>query len=286
MVSLESLSEVTEHGVKFVYNGKEIMLTPEKSIEWQNSIGADIIMQLDDVVDPTSPPERIEEAVERSIRWLDRCIASHKFPDKQSLFPIVQGGLSFKLREYSINEIVKRDTDGIAIGGLAGRESKDDFWRIVDFCTNKLPTNKPLYCMGIGFPEDLVVCVALGVDMFDCVYPTRTARFGRVLTDKGQLNIKNSKNKFDATPIDSKCTCYTCKHYFKSELNLMFGSTNAARLLTLHNVHYHITLMTRIRSAIMKNEFPQFVKTFMTTRYQDNIPSWITDALSQVHIIV
>eukprot|EP00834_Sanchytrium_tribonematis_P002177 NODE_62_length_26495_cov_0.832853.p9 type:complete len:379 gc:universal NODE_62_length_26495_cov_0.832853:21489-20353(-) len=285
MVSLKELTVVTEEGVEFTYNGFKTMLTPEKSIEWQNSIGADIMMQLDDVVDPTSPPERIEEAVYRSIRWLDRCIKAHKHPEKQSLFPIIQGGLNFEHRAYSIKEIVKRNTDGIAIGGLAGKESKEDFWKTVNYCTNLLPKNKPLYCMGIGYPEDLVICVALGVDMFDCVYPTRTARFGRVLLDEGSLNIKNAIHKSDFTPIDPNCSCSTCKDYTKAELNLMFGSTVVARLLTIHNIHYQMNLMKRMRNAINVDRFPDFVKQFMTCRYKDSIPQWILNALNAVNII-
>ena len=286
MVSLEELSEVTEHGVEFVYNGSKTMLTPEKSIDWQNSIGANIIMQLDDVVDPTSSPERVEEAVYRSIRWLDRCIKAHKHPESQSLFPIVQGGLNLQHREYSITEIVKRNTDGIAIGGLAGKESKDDFWKIVHFCTDLLPKDRPLYVMGIGYPEDLVVCVALGADMFDCVYPTRTARFGRVLLDEGQLNIKNGVHKTNFDPIDKNCACYTCQNYSRSELNLIFGSTNAARLLTIHNIHYQMQLMYRMRNAINNDVFPAFVKNYMLIRYKDQCPAWIKDAMKAVNIIL
>eukprot|EP00835_Amoeboradix_gromovi_P007066 NODE_1031_length_1921_cov_0.298024.p1 type:complete len:380 gc:universal NODE_1031_length_1921_cov_0.298024:352-1491(+) len=284
MVSLKELCTVTEHGVEFVYNGTKTMLTPEKSIEWQNKIGANIIMQLDDVVDPTSSDERIEEAVYRSVRWLDRCIAAHANPGKQSLFPIVQGGLNYKHREFSINEIIKRNTDGIAIGGLAGKESKNDFWKVVHFCTGLLPRNKPIYCMGIGYVEDLIVCVALGVDMFDCVYPTRTARFGRVLLDEGPLNIRNAIHKMDFRAIDATCTCYTCKTYSRSELNLMFGSTNTARLLTIHNIHYHMHLMDRIRSAINNDEFPIFVKKYMKTRYKNSCPQWIKDAMLAVGV--
>ena len=145
----------------------------------QNSIGSDIMMQLDDVVQTTSPDRvRIKEAMERSVRWLDRCIAAHKFPEKQNLFCIIQGGLDLELRKQCCEEMVKRDTPGIAIGGLSGGEAKSDFCKVVDTCTDMLPEMKPRYVMGIGYPEDLIVSIALGADMFDCVWPTRTAVSG------------------------------------------------------------------------------------------------------------
>jgi queuine/archaeosine tRNA-ribosyltransferase len=200
MVSLSKLSEVTEEGVKFQHpvDGSEIFLTPEKSIEIQNAIGSDIMMQLDDVVAPQLPQERIEEAMWRSLRWLDRSISAHKRKTEQNIFPIVQGGKSVrlfiwlithhyifiyfiqggldpKLRTISANEVVKRNTSGYAIGGLSGGEAKEDFCKMVSLSTDILPQTKPRYLMGVGFAIDLVVCSALGVDLFDCVYPTRTA---------------------------------------------------------------------------------------------------------------
>ena len=142
----------------------------------QNSIGSDIIMQLDDVVQTTSPDHaRMEEAMNRSIRWLDRCVVAHKRPEEQNLFCIIQGGLDLEMLRHCCEEMVKRDTPGIAVGGLSGGEAKEDFCRVVDTCTDLLPDLKPRYVMGIGYPEDLVVAVALGADMFDCVWPTRTA---------------------------------------------------------------------------------------------------------------
>lgn len=178
MVSLLQLAEITEEGVKFQSPYDEnsfCMLTPEKSIELQNSIGADIIMQLDDVVKTTISGPRVEEAMHRTTRWLDRCIKAHRNPDRQNIFPIVQGGLDNKLRVQSAKNHIERHVRGYAIGGLSGGESKDDFWRMVHISTDILPKNKPRYLMGVGFAEDLVVCCALGVDMFDCVFPTRTA---------------------------------------------------------------------------------------------------------------
>lgn len=179
MVSLLKLAEVTEDGVKFQSlnaEKNEVMLTPEHSTHIQNAIGADIVMQLDDVIKTTSPDkDRIEVSVHRTTRWLDRCLNAHKNPDTQSIFPIVQGTLYPDLRTISANDLIQRDVRGFAIGGLSGGESKDDFWKMVHLSTNILPKNKPRYLMGVGFAMDLVVCSALGVDMFDCVFPTRTA---------------------------------------------------------------------------------------------------------------
>ncbi|GBP41091.1 Queuine tRNA-ribosyltransferase catalytic subunit [Eumeta japonica] len=178
MVSLLKLAEITEEGVKFKspYDDSEIMLTPEKSIEIQNCIGADIIMQLDDVVETTFKDEsRIKQATERTSRWLDRCLKAHKRPEEQSIFPIVQGSLNPKLREQSANEHMSKDVNGFAIGGLSGGEAKDDFWPMVSLSTDILDKRRPRYLMGVGVAIDLVICVALGVDMFDCVFPTRTA---------------------------------------------------------------------------------------------------------------
>nr|CAD7450950.1 unnamed protein product [Timema bartmani] len=156
-------------------NGSEVMLTPEHSIEIQNNIGADIVMQLDDVVRTTITGPRVEEAMYRTTRWLDRCLKVHKNPDTQNIFPIVQGGLNIELRTQSALQLTKREVNGFAIGGLSGGESKDDFWKMVHLSTDILPEQKPRYLMGVGFAADLVVCCALGVDMFDCVFPTRTA---------------------------------------------------------------------------------------------------------------
>lgn len=178
MVSLLKLAEIDENGVNFQspYDNTRCMLTPEESIRIQNVIGADIIMQLDDVVKTTSTDlNRIEEAMYRTVRWLDRCLEANERNDEQSIFPIVQGGLIPSLREKCTMELTKRATRGFAVGGLSGGESKDEFWRTVDTCTNLLPSDKPRYLMGVGFASDLIVCVALGIDMFDCVFPTRTA---------------------------------------------------------------------------------------------------------------
>ncbi|KAK1288544.1 hypothetical protein QJS10_CPB19g01369 [Acorus calamus] len=213
MVSLLHLADITEKGVTFQspVDGKPMLLTPEESIQIQNKIGADIIMALDDVVKTTITGPRIEEAMYRTLRWIDRCIDAHQKPDVQNLFGIVQGGLDPKLRDICVTGLVKRNLPGYAIGGLAGGEDKDSFWRVVAQCTAALPEDKPRYVMGVGYPLDIVVCSALGADMYDCVYPTRTARFGTALVPEGVLKLKHKAMANDDRPIDSSCTCMLSK---------------------------------------------------------------------------
>ncbi|XP_077413670.1 queuine tRNA-ribosyltransferase catalytic subunit 1 isoform X3 [Vanacampus margaritifer] len=255
MVSLVELSEVTEEGVTFKspYDGKTILLSPEKSISIQNSLGSDIMMQLDDVVSSTVKGPRVEEAMHRSIRWLDRCIAANKNPHKQNLFAIIQGGLNAGLRKTCLDEMTKRDVPGFAIGGLSGGEEKDDFWRMVTLSTDHLPRKKPRYLMGVGVQDlsdfqcaphgryavDLVVCVALGCDMFDCVFPTRTARFGSALVPWGSLQVKQKQYAKDFKPIDPDCQCPTCQRHSRAYLHALFKSDTAAmHHITIHNIAY------------------------------------------------
>ncbi|XP_018574043.1 queuine tRNA-ribosyltransferase catalytic subunit [Anoplophora glabripennis] len=292
MVSLLKLAEITEEGVKFQSLNEqkaEVMLTPEHSIEIQNAIGGDIIMQLDDVVKTTNPDkERIEVSVHRTTRWLDRCLKAHQNPDSQNIFPIVQGTLYEDLRIISANDHIKRNVHGYAIGGLSGGESKDEFWKIVNLCTDLLPKDKPRYLMGVGFAVDLVVCCALGVDMFDCVFPTRTARFGCGLTMTGQINLKKNIYARDFNPIDKECTCNTCKNYTRAFLHgIVTSHTVACHLLTEHNVAFQLRLMRNIRESIHEDRFPAFVSNFMLDLYPDkNYPTWIRDSLKAVNIEV
>jgi len=209
MVSLLKLSQMTEEGVEFAspVDGSKMLLTPEESMRVQNSIGGDIMMALDDVVSPDTAPDRVREACYRTVRWLDRCLAAHQRKDQQNLFAIVQGGLNDELRNYCLNELISRDLPGYAIGGLSGGEEKDKFWRVVAQCTARLPQDKPRYLMGVGYPVDLVVCACLGVDMFDCVFASRTARFGQAITKSGFLRIKREHHFNDFTPIQEDCRC-------------------------------------------------------------------------------
>lgn len=290
MVSLLKLAKITEEGVLFQSprDGSEMLLTPEKSIELQNAIGADIIMQLDDVVHTLTTGERVEEAMLRSIRWLDRCIQAHARPQEQNLFPIIQGGLNLSLRERCIEEMVKRDMPGYAIGGLSGGEDKEQFWRLVKFCTDRLPENKPIYCMGVGYATDLIVCVALGVDMFDCVFPTRTARFGNALVDSGNLSLKQKRYEADFTPIDPDCPCLACKKYTRAYIHMLIARDPVGcHLLTLHNITYQLRLMRRARQSIIDGVFPEFAAKFMKDMFGEDkakYPKWMVEAFESVNI--
>lgn len=291
MVSLAKLLSLTEEGVEFEspVDHSKMLLTPELSMKIQNSIGADIMMVLDDVVSSTCEDlERMKEATERTIRWLDRCIAAHKRPSEQNLFAIVQGGLDPELREWSLTETIKRDTPGFAIGGLSGGESKDQFWRVVSQCTARLPELKPRYVMGVGYPLDILCCVSLGADMFDCVYPTRTARFGTALVPAGQMRLSHSSFKNDTSVIDPSCTCRGCSKLkiSRAYLHPIAGREPvAARIITEHNIVFMLTFMRNVREAIKDGKFEEFVQDFLLTMFPkaDNVrpPTWVRECLVQ-----
>lgn len=289
MVSLAKLLSLTEEGVEFEspVDGSKMLVTPEVSMQIQNCIGGDIMMVLDDVVSSTcTDMVRMKEATERTIRWLDRCIAAHARPEDQNLFAIVQGGLDPELRDWSLTETIKRNTPGFAIGGLSGGEAKDSFWRVVAQCTARLPDLKPRYVMGVGYPLDIVCCVSLGADMFDCVYPTRTARFGTALVPRGQMRLSNSAFKNDTRVIDPSCSCRGCSElkYSRAYLHPLAGKDPvAARIITEHNVVFMMNLMNRIRDAICQNRFEEFVCDFLLEMFptsgQVNPPKWVRECL-------
>jgi tRNA-guanine transglycosylase len=295
MVSLADLSDVTEEGVMFQspIDGKSEMLTPEKSMEIQNAIGADIIMALDDVVSSVKiSKERFEEATHRTTRWIDRCIKGHKRPKEQALFGIVQGGLDDRLRDISLEGLLKRSKDlpGFAIGGLAGGEGKEDFCRVLENALPKLPFNKPRYVMGIGYPIDIVICTAFGGDMYDCVFPSRTARFGNALVPEGTLRLKQAQYKTDERKVQDDCDCLCCSHYTRKDLNKIAGKeTEASIVLTYHNLRYLMRLCKQMREAIEKKAFKEFCIQFTKKLYsleKDGIPKWVSDAFAKVDIDV
>ena len=300
MVSLLALAEITEEGVTFQspVDGTRMLLTPEESMRVQNKIGSDIMMALDDVVSSVADDRaRFEEATQRTLRWIDRCIAAHKRPQDQCLFGILQGGLDVSpggLRDQCLDGMLKRDAHlpGYAIGGLAGGESKDDFWRVVLHACRRLPKNKPRYLMGVGYPLDLVVCSALGVDMYDCVYPTRTARFGTALVPEGTIKLRNRKHASDLSPVDPECECLACTRYTRSALHFLFkeGSTFAGQLLTIHNIAYMMRLVRGMRKAIREDRYPEFVRQFLRRQFPPDLeqvpPAWAIDALGAVGISV
>lgn len=248
------------------------------------------MMQLDDVVDATHTDEaRFEEARHRTVRWLDRCISAHKNTSKQNLFPIVQGGLNEDLRRKCAHELIKRNTPGFAIGGLSGGEEKDQFWRMVAASTEILPRDKPRYLMGVGFALDLVVCSALGVDMYDCVFPTRTARFGSALVMKhpGSLNMKQKVYRSDFGPIEENCPCATCATVTRAHIHRLVSNkeTSACHLISVHNVCFQLRLMKSVREAIKEDKYPQFVRQFVKNNYPDgDYPTWAVNALKHVGI--
>lgn len=290
MVSLLKLATITEEGVEFLspHDNSPMLLTPEHSMSLQNSIGSDIMMQLDDVVHTMTTGPRVEEAMWRSIRWLDRCVKAHKNTDKQNLFAIIQGGLDLNLRQQCCAEMAKRDTPGIAIGGLSGGEDKRQYCEVVSSCTDVLPEEKPRYCMGVGYADDLVVSVALGADMFDCVYPTRTARFGTALTRSGNLNLRNAKFRNDDNVIEPGCECPACKsgQATRSYINnSITRDTVPAHLLTLHNTHFQLQLMRDIRQSIIEDKFEEFVNEYFSKKYgNEEYPDWAVEALKKVNI--
>jgi queuine tRNA-ribosyltransferase len=307
MVSLLKLAEITEEGVTFespFTKGERMLLRPEDSIRHQNDIGSDIIMALDDVVSSVADDrERFQIATYRTLRWLDRCFAAHANPKTQTLFPIVQGGLDISvggLRERCLAGFRNRDDSisGYAIGGLAGGESKDEFWRVVDQCCRALPDTKPRYLMGVGYPLDLVVCTALGVDMYDCVYPTRTARFGVALVPgeaPGTLRLKSHECAKDELVVQVGCGCQACaggisRARFHSLLKT--GNPLAAQLLTQHNIAYMMALVRNMRTAILENQFADFAKDFIRDQFQgksnggEDVPTWVKDALAAASIEV
>lgn len=288
MVSLLKLATITEEGVIFqsTHGGGELLLKPEDSIRIQNAIGGDIMMQLDDVVHVLTTGPRVEEAMHRSIRWLDRCMAANSRPDEQCIFGIIQGALDPELRKVCLAEMIKRDCKGYAIGGLSGGEAKDDFWRTVALCSKVLPRNKPRYCMGVGYPVDILVCIALGVDMFDCVYACRTARFGSALTSDGKIQLTKRTYELDDRPVDPECDCYCCKNFTRAYVHHVatkeaLGST----LLSIHNIHYLLHLTRKARAAIEDGTFVDFVQKFMLRYHPDKkYPGWVVDALASVEI--
>ncbi|CAI0447881.1 unnamed protein product, partial [Linum tenue] len=245
-------------------DGSPMLLTPEESIQIQNKIGADIIMALDDVVKTTTTGPRIGEAMYRTIRWIDRCIAAHQRPDEQNLFAIVQGGLDPVLRDICVKALTKRNLPGYAIGGLAGGEDKDSFWRVVAQCTAALPEDKPRYVMGVGYPLDIVVCSALGADMYDCVYPTRTARFGSALTPEGVLKLRHKAMAEDTRPVDPTCACMVCRTYSRAYIHsLVTKDAMGSQLLSYHNLYYMLQLSRDLHYSIIQGRFPEFVCDFL-----------------------
>ena len=267
--SLAKKKDITEEGVKFKshIDGKELLLTPEKSIEIQNKLDSDIAMSFDECIDYPVTYEYAKASTERTLRWAKRGKDVHKNPN-QSLFGIVQGGEFEDLRRMSAEETVKMDFDGYSIGGTSIGEPKDVMYKMISYAIKYLPEDKPRYLMGVGDPLDIIEGIRQGIDMFDCVHPTRLARHGNAFTFTGKINLHNAKYKEDFTPIDSECDCYTCKNFTKAYVRhlLTCNETNAGRLLSIHNLRFLIKLTEDAREAIKENKYDEFVEKF-TSRY-------------------
>ena len=263
--SLAKPKDITEEGVMFKshLNGEKRFLTPELSIQIQNKLDSDIAMSFDECPGFPSTYEYMKNSVERTLRWAKR--GKDIFAnERQSLFGIVQGGEYQDLREYSAKETAKMNFDGYSIGGTSVGEDKDTMYRMIDYGIKYLPTDKPRYLMGVGEPHDLFEGVERGIDMFDCVLPTRLARHGHAFTRCGKINLKNSKYKEDFTSVDSECDCYCCKNFTKAYIRhlLIADETLGQRLLSVHNLRFLIKIMEDIRISIKEDRFLEFKKDF------------------------
>lgn len=265
--SLAKPKNISEEGVKFKshIDGSSLFLTPEKSIDIQNKLDSDIAMSFDECPPASADYKYMKNSIERTLRWAKRGKDVHN-NENQSLFGIVQGGPYKDLREFSAKETVKLNFDGYSIGGVANDgESKEDMYNAIDYSIPFLPEDKPRYLMGVGEPVDIIEGVIRGIDMFDCVLPTRIARHGNAFTKHGKINLRNSKFKEDFTPIEDNCDCYTCKHYTKAYIRHLLASKEqlAGTLLSIHNIRFLIKLTEDLRCAIDNNNVLEFKDEFL-----------------------
>ena len=272
--SLSPLRKITEEGVSFRshISGEPLFLSPEKSIEVQNALGADIIMAFDEC--PPYPAEReyVRASLERTTRWAERCLKAHRRPQDQALFGIVQGGMYKDLREQSAKQLVAMDFPGYAVGGLSVGEPKELMYEILSHTTPLLPADKPRYLMGVGSPDALIEGVIRGIDMFDCVLPTRIARNGTTMTSQGRLVVRNARYARDFSPLDPECDCYTCRHYTRAYIRHLIKADEifGLRLTTYHNLYFLTRLMERIREAIRKDRLLDFRDQFFARYYGED----------------
>jgi len=271
--SLAKPKDITEEGVKFKnqYNGDEIFLTPEKSIQIQEAIGSDIMMSFDECPPALAPYEYLKNSIERTLRWAKRG-KDAKTREDSMLFGIVQGGPYEDLRKHSAIETVKMDFDGYSIGGVANDgESKEYMYDAIDYSIPYLPKDKLRYLMGVGEPIDIIEGVIRGVDLFDCVIPTRLARHGNAYTRHGKINLKNSKYKRDFTPLENDCECYACKSYTKAYIHHLIKCDEVfgARLLSIHNIRYLIRLTEELREAIKNDSILEYKEKFIEDYYEN-----------------
>jgi len=267
--SLGQMRKITEEGVHFrsPVDGSRIFMGPEESMQVQRELGSDIVMIFDECTPYPATEQEARLSMERSLRWARRSKEAHG-DNPSALFAIVQGGIYEALRGYSLDGLMEIGFDGYAVGGLSVGEPPEDRWRVLDYLADRLPADKPHYLMGVGTPEDIVEAVRRGIDMFDCVMPTRNARNGHLFTHEGVVRIRNAVHAHDTGPVDPHCDCYTCCNYSRSYLRHLAKCNEilGARLNTIHNLHYYQTLMRNIREAIEQQRFDAFVKTFYEMR--------------------
>lgn len=263
--SLGACRRLTEAGVEFrePVSGRKVWLTPERSIQVQHALGSDIIMVFDECTAYPATHREAAESMQRSMRWAQRCRQVHG-THAGALFGIVQGGMYTDLREASLKALTDLGFDGYALGGLSVGEPKPDMLRILNHLAHQLPADKPRYLMGVGKPSDIVAAVQAGMDMFDCVMPTRNARNGHLFTDHGVVKIRNAAYRHDVAPLDAYCACYTCTHYTRAYLHHLFRCREmlAARLHTIHNLTYMQQLMRRLRHAIETGTLDEFAAAY------------------------
>jgi queuine tRNA-ribosyltransferase len=264
--SLAEFRNIKEEGVTFKshIDGSKHFISPEKAIEIQNALGSDIIMAFDECLPHPCEYDYAKKSLHRTIRWAERCLETHKNTDNQALFGIIQGGMYKDLREESVREMVKLDFPSYSIGGLSIGEPKPLMYEVLDWTTHLLPENKARYLMGVGSPDCLIEGAIRGIDMFDCVLPTRVARNGTVFTSKGKVVIRNAEYAEDLRPLDDECDCYACKNFSRAYIRHLFKANEilGARLATTHNLRFLIKLMEQIREAIMQDSLMDFRNDF------------------------
>ena len=250
--------KLSEEGVLFrnPFDGKKMMFTPERAIEIQNKLGSDVAMCLDDVPKAGDNAKRVEEAVERTALWAARCKTAHK-NKKQMLFGISQGGTNLKLRKKSSAAISELDFDGVAVGGLGIGEGKKEMHSAVKASLDVIPEEKPRYLMGVGSIEEMVEAIAMGIDCFDSAFPTRTGRHGRAFSSKGNINMENTKHRFDLNPIDEKCSCFVCENHTRAYVHHLVKTKeeNGMKYLSYHNLFFVNNLLRKVREKIAENDF-------------------------------
>lgn len=267
--SLARIRRINDDGVTFQshIDGSTHFLSPERVMEIEQCIGADIIMALDECVEGQAPREKVREALERTTAWAKRCVAHVKLLNisEQSLFGIVQGGIFEDLRRESARQLLELDLPGYAVGGLSVGEERQAMYDMLEVMDQELPTARPRYLMGVGVPEDILEAISRGVDMFDCVFPTRAARHSTVFSSRGKIHLKNAGYKLSQDPIDQECQCYTCRNHSLGYLRHLFAAQEMLgyRLASIHNLHFLLELTSRAREAILQGRFAAYKTQFL-----------------------